>query len=72
MKQRVKYRQKSPEKTTSISVTLNLFVWCSTEKNDIIKIFIENINEKYSLKIFIKDIIENTHRMALLLTYPSF
>ena len=36
MNENVKYRQKSPERTTSISVTLKLLqcVWCSTGKKD--------------------------------------
>ena len=60
------YQQKSPEKATSISVTLKLLqcVWCIN-----MKIFIENIHSniywkysfKYLLKIFIQIFIENIH-----------
>ena len=60
----VEYRQKSPEKTTSISVTQKLLqcVWCSTEKKNIgMKMFIE-IFMKMFIEIFMKMFIEiNIH-----------
>ena len=59
MNENVQNRQKSTERTTSISVTLKLLqcVWCSAGK----KLLIWKYWWKYSSKIFMKTLIENIY-----------